>query len=94
LFGQIVDKIFKLELTLILVSNFLVDDHLLLHEIEESLTIQFWRNSRNFSTIIRQRLEFVFTKLLPAEILQIINDADMINVLAIVAHKGVPGFSA
>jgi len=91
--GEIVDKIFQLEISLTLISNFLIDDDLWLHELEESFTISFWRNSRNLSTIILQWLEFVFTKLFPVEVLEVINDAEMINVLSIVTHEGVSWFS-
>jgi len=69
------------------VPNVHVDDYLTLHEVEEAGHVLLRRHARNSISIVDQRFPFVFSIFSGIKVLQVINDADVVNVLATFTHE-------
>ena len=85
-FSSILLELKSLHLHILIV---LVDDYLFLHELEEPLTIPIWIDSRDVFAVGGVGLVLVFNLLVPDELLQVVDDADVVDVHSIGTHEGI-----
>ena len=67
----------------------MVNDNLTLHEIEESFAVHLWMNGRDLLAVRNDRLVPIFNHLVKVEILEVVDDADMVDELAVLAKEAV-----
>lgn len=71
---------------------FLVDDHVVAHELEEALHVHDRVDSRNLVLlpVVKPNLDQVFCFLLDVESLKVVDDRDVVDVLAVLRNELVP----
>ena len=72
------------------VDCLLVDDDLRLHEVEETVDVCFWCDSTDHIPILIDAFKFVFDLLVKVKVLKIVDDPQVIDVPAVIAHVRVP----
>jgi hypothetical protein len=67
----------------------LIGQHISLHKVNEPKTVSIRRHSRDERAILVGALELVFTVLAKIEVLQVVNDAKVVQIHAIFTHGNV-----
>jgi hypothetical protein len=80
------------QLHLLLLEVFLVDDHVLLHEIEEPGHVLVRRHSADVAAVV-VLLHLILDDLVRVVVLQVVDDADVVEELAIFTDVAVPALA-